>query len=412
MLYSTSSIRRRLSANALCGTLGLLTCSLASAWEQLPEGLEVGKWILAPSFTASYEAEDNVFLKTDDTATSDRVATLGGELKASLPFRNSNLELGYAATKEDYAKNDFQRDLTQLASVELQLEFRTGDRLTLRDRYRRDFARAEETDPGGETTFQGEPYNFNTWQVDLTRDDPRRRGYRLHVERQDFIYEGKTDIGFFEYRGFANYFEYYQPLPDDRSWVVHYGTRRFDHYDPESAVGVPFRTEKSDNVSLGMRGLLGKDQPYRIGLGYGRFRYEGDDGSEFHGLVGTAAWRLWLGGRTKLDLEAIRRPLPSNLSTYYINSAAVATLEREWQRFDLGTEFEYTKNAYADEIPDLECDGRRKDSTYAVEAFWKLKIHERISYDLSSFYSRRSSTCDTSEYDAAGIETGLRIGWF
>lgn len=391
--------------------------------EDVPDGIPVGPWILAPSFQTSYEADSNVFYRSedsvddDDVSRRDQVSKIGGAIVATLPFGNSSLELNYLANKESYAENSFPRDLTQVAGFDLELKFKTGDVLSFRDSYRRDFARAEEVDAGGEvTSFEGEPYNINRWEVELSRTDPRRQGYVLRVRRQDFNYEGEKDIGFFEYRGFDNSFEYRQPLPEGRSWVVRYGSRRFNHYDPlyvDAPHGVPFRKEKSDSVMLGVLGALGEGQPFFVNIGYGRFRYEGLDESNFDGLVGRAAWRLQVGGRTQLDVEAIRRPLPSNSETHYINNAVRADLEREWLRFESGTELELSQNNYAEVSEDFgECDGRRKDTTYKAEVYWGWRVHERLRFRMSSFYSRRSSTCDLSDYKAAGIETGIALGWF
>jgi len=401
-----------------------LTAFTPAPAEDVPDGIPLGPWILAPSFHSSYEANSNVFYRADDAppqddefSRRDRVAKIGGGILAVLPFSNSSLELSYQTDKENYEKNPFPRDLSQVAGLNLELKFKSGDVLAFRDVYRSDFARAEEVDAGGElTSFRGEPYSINRWEVELSRTDPQRQGYVVRIRRQDFIYDGDEDIGFFEYRGFDNKFEYRQPLPENRSWVVRYGSRRFNHYDPlyvDAPHGVPFRKEKSDNVQLGVLGSLGEGQPFFFNLGYGRFRYEGLDESEFDGLVGQAAWRLQIGGRTQLDLEAVRQPLPSNSNTHYINNAVRAELEREWLRFESGTGLEFNRNDYADEVEDFGvCDGRRKDSTYKGEVFWGWRVHERLRFQISSFYSRRSSTCDSSDYEAAGFETGIALGWF
>jgi len=232
------------------------------------------------------------------------------------------------------------------------------------------------------------------------------------VQRQDFIYEGQEDVGFFDYRGFHNVFEFRQPMPEDRSWVVRYDARRFNHYDPQQATGVPFRKEVTDAVLFGLRGFLGPEQPFRVHLGFGRFRYDGMEESQFEGIVGTAAWRVRLGGRTKLDLEAIRRTLPSRFTTYYINNAIRAELARKWLRFEAGTELELVKNDYADDLNDPDCSGRRKDKTYELNVHWDWRVHERFKFSVSSFHAQRSSTCDDSDYQATGIETGFKIGWF
>jgi len=398
----------------------VLAATPAARAQELSDSIEIGPWLLAPSFSTGYESDSNIFLKDEKSETSDRVTSYSGELTAILPFRNSSLELEYSANKDRFSENEFPRDTTDVMGFDLELNLKSGDRLSFRDVYRRDFARSEEIDTGGELTFNGEPYNLNRWEVELARTDPQRQGYVIRVRRQDFIYEGEQDVGFFEYHGFDNSFEYRQPIPNRRSWVVRYDTRRFNHYEPQPAgeLGVPYRKEKTDAVSFGLRGVLrGRDQPYRIHLGFGRFRYDSVEESEFEGIVGSAAMRLRFGGATSLNLEVVRRPLPSNFVTYYINNGIRADLEREWVRFEAGTEFEFTKNNYADDLSNLgnvasDCDGRRKDETYQAEVYVGWKAHERLRFEMSSFYKTRSSTCDASAYDSAGFETGLTIGWF
>jgi hypothetical protein len=389
---------------------GAVSATLA---QQPPTGLELGPWVVAPTLSTGYAVDDNVFYENEDNADSDRITTLRGDVRAVLPFHKSQLQLDYTVAKEHYQTIEFDRDVMQEGKVDLRLAFRSGDELRLRDTYRSDFARAEIEGLGDETGFfRGEPFSLNRWEVEFGRTDPRRQGYVIHVEREDFIYDEQVDIGSLEHRGFRNFFEYRQPLPANRSWVMRYDTRRFNYYRPSDPVGVPLRNETTDALLFGLRGFLGEGRPYRIHLGYALFRYEGDVYTKFQGIVGTAAWALRLGGRTRLDIEAIRRPLPSNFETYYINNAGRAALAREWQRFDTGAEIELTKNVYADEIIGYACDGPRRDFLAGGEIFGTWHAHERMRFRVSAFHKVRSSNCELADYVANGIETAVSTGWF
>jgi len=415
---------RKSTYRLLLPALGLSLVSLAlteALAKEVPEGIPAGPWILAPFFSSSYEADTNVFRKTEASgADDDRIATFTGELFGTLPFRNSELTLGYRTSKESFDNATFPRELTQYAEFDLELNFKSGDTLSLRDFFREDFARSEDIDAGGELVFEGEPYTINRWEVEFSRDDPGRQGYFARVRRQDFNYDGQKDVGFFDYRGFDNVFEYRQPLPGYRRWVLRYNARRFNHYDPncklgfecEGEVGVPFRKEVSDSVELGLMGNLGERQPYVVRLGYSSFRYEGTESSDFNGIVGHAAWRLALGSRTDLELRLTRRALPSNFETYYINNSVRAKLDREWLRFESGIELEYYLNDYADPIElgvNQFC--RRRDSTYELDVDWAWRVHERFKFEISAFHTNRRSTCDTSDYQATGLGTGIALGW-
>jgi hypothetical protein len=390
-----------------------------SSAKDLPDGIPVGPWILEPTIEVSYEADTNVFRQQGDNAEEDRVATFGGELYATLPFRNSELKLGYGGNKESYDNANFPRDFTQEGEFELELNFKSGDTLTFRDVYKEDYARFRDQE-GGLEFFEGQPYSSNRWDVKLTRDDPGRQGYYVQIQRQDFTYDGDEDVGFFDYRGFDNVFEYRQPLPNHRQWVLRYNSRRFNHYDSRCKLGLPdclggvgvaFRKELSDSFEFGMMGVLGESQPYVVRLGYSSFRYDGTASSDFNGLVGYAAWRIVLGGRTDLQLRLSRAALPSNFETYYISNAARAKLDREWLRFESGLEFVYYVNDYADPIMSGNELCRRRDSTYELNADWGWKVHERLEFEITAFHTNRRSTCDSSYIEATGLGTGLVLGW-
>jgi len=427
--------QRKSTARLLLPALGLCLVSLAVAdlaAKDVPKGFPVGPWFLAPSFSSFYGVDDNPFLDSDNEETkTDRIEKLTGEFLASLPFRNSLLELEYSASKRSYDVNEFPSDLTQKGEFGLVLKFRSGDTLALRDVYRDDFARSRQIETGDDIAFEGvrvfepEPYTINRWEVELARNNPRRKGYLVRLRRQDFVYKGKSDLDFFDYRGFVTVLEYRQPLSNHRRWVVRYAARRFDHYesrctdrDPNTPgdqpcvvdVGVPFRKELSDSVELGLMGKLGDRQPFVARLGYTSFRYDGMSLSGFRGIVGHAAWRLVLGDHTDLELAATRRALPSNTLSYYINNAVRAKIERKWLRFEGSAELDYDYNNYAATI--LGCSGsERRDSTYEAELKWSWRVHERFKFKISAYHTNRRSTCENSEFQATGLGTGIALGW-
>jgi hypothetical protein len=388
-------------------SVAILVSGAASTQAGVPEGVNFGRWIVAPALRTSFETSDNIFFETESRAKQDQLTALSGKILGALPFKNSMLELEYAASNEIYQNTEIPRTLVQAARIELELDFKSGDELLFRDKYREDFARSEEVDPGGDLIFDGQPYNFNTWEIRLTRDDPRRQGYEVSVNRLDFVYEGDERLLFFDYRGFDNSFEYRQPLPSGRSLVVRYSPRRFNHYIPQSisgTVGIPFRKEATDSYELGLRGFLGRGQPYRFHLGYGSYRYtQSSFATSFTGIVGSGSWRLRLGGRTTLRIEAVRRPLPSNFETFYINNAVNVQMEREWRQFEGGAEIEFVSNNYA---------GTREDRRYEFEVGWRWRMHERFRFEVSAYHSRRESTVEFGDFNASGLETNLALGWF
>jgi len=302
------------------------------------EGIPAGRWLLSPWLNTAFGYQSNVLLEHDASDDTDRVAGVEGGLMAQLPFRNSRLDLGYTAGQLLYSEKDFPRNTSQKGEIELELRFRTTDKLTFGDTYREDFARVRSPATEGGESFVGEPYTVNRWDVELRRDAPTRPGYVVRVRRIDFVYDGETPIGFFDYRGFQYHFEYRQPLPSGKQWHLTYAPRRFKHYysdsenHPDFPVGVEFRTETSDSLLTGVSGSFGDDQPYRIAVGWGRSTYDNFDTglvSKFSGVVGSAAWWINIGGRSGVELSFSRRPLPSNFSSYYIYNNLRADFSRE-----------------------------------------------------------------------------------
>jgi len=393
--------------------LGLAVLAPA-ALGQVPPGLEVGPWILAPVLRGSWSYDSNVFRQVDQSSEHDSVVQAEAGLSATLPFRASALRLDYRGNRLEYGKSNFDRDMTHNAGVELSLAFKTGDRLTLRDVYRRDILRIDlsEDVEGNEQVFQGEPFSLNRWELELDRSATDRQGYLIRVRRQDYTLDDDVATGVYEYRGFDNVFEYRQPLTTYRSWTLRYGMRRFSHFDPADSVpGQPFRREESDSLLYGLRGRVGAGQTYHVQLGYGQFRLRQSAPEEFSGLVAAVNWGLALGGRTALAVDVVRRPLPSSFDTYYINNALRVDLSRRWLRFRSRATGRATVNDYAEAT--AGCGGRsREDVTLGVEARQGLIVHERMEIGVGAFYERRSSNCDVSDFTANGVDVGVTVGWF
>lgn len=410
-------------------TLVLVLCTgVSRAQPEMPEGLPAGPWLLAPSLSNQFQIDNNLF-RDDESTGSEKISSVTGALRASLPFRSSLLQLSYAATKRNYESVSLSRDLAQDLGVMLRFDFSSGDQLIVRDDFRRDFTRLRELDVlGNEVVFSGQPYNVNRWSAQLTREVPQRQGYDVQVRRTDFNFEGESQVGIFDYRGFDTDFEYRQPLPASRWWIVHYSMRRFNNYESNcpSRVGIPFRKEESDSLQTGLRGRLGPDHSYFVRLGYVRFRLEEDGvaacrsqepgagSTEYDGAAGQAGWRLRLGDRTDIVLGAYRQPLPSGFNTYYIVNELRAELQRDlFQRGRLGLVTRLGRNEYGKLIDQAGCDQiHRKDNRLDVEGEFTWLVHPRIGLQLAALHERRGSNCEINDYRAMQLGAGLVLGWF
>jgi hypothetical protein len=312
------------------------------------------------------------------------------------------------------------------------MRFPSRDTFDLSARYILGITDTQVVDPGGELTFRGIPYRQARWDLQLARGVPGMHGYSAKLTRIDHIWEpaelpggSLQAVPYFDYRGLDSRFEYRYPLPS-RNWVIGYGSvRRFNHYRPEGwtdedgepgEVGVPYRKEQSGSLEVGMRGYLGFEQPYFVRLGYGQFRYTGEEPSnvDFSGLVGQANWRLRVGGRSHLEVGWQRRPLPSSFSTYYVINEFRVRADREWLVYSrAGLDLLYSKNKYGEPLPNTACsDFIREDRRWKAEAYVDWLVHRKFGFRVAVGHHERTSNCQGSDYKANMVTTGMTLGWF
>ncbi|HKQ61772.1 MAG TPA: hypothetical protein VJS92_10795, partial [Candidatus Polarisedimenticolaceae bacterium] len=404
----------------LLGMLGLLAgAPLAAAAPALqrPEGIVVGRWVLAPYVQYSLGRDNNLFRQNQNVVppTRERITSFGVGLDATLPIRNSLFELAYLGSDLGYATSRVGNGVSHDAVATLTLNFGSRDTLILRDRFIRSFSDSQNIDPGGELVFQGQAYDINRWDVEFARTELGRQGYSLRLSRVDFNYDQAADApAFFDYRGMEGAVEYRQPLPGYRWLTVYHDVRGYNYYRPDAAVGIPERHEDTSSLQLGMRGLLGANQPFYLRLGWGRFRYTGAVRSQFAGLVTSAAWQLRLDRSTRLDLGLERRPLPSSFETYYLINEFRTQLERDWLRDSrYGIRLLLSRNYYGDPTSLPGCQTTdRVDSRVEAAAYLSWRIHSRIALDWSATRYERNSNCQLADYGATVLSVAARLGWF
>jgi hypothetical protein len=396
------------------------------------EGLTVGPWILAPYLLAGAAVDDNIFLSSEGA--EDTISTFSLGLDATLPFRNSSLELAYKASKMKYEQHDFSRDTTEEGRFELDLRLGSLDRLVVRGLALRSFtdlSRSSEefggVDPGDERFFDGQPYHYNRFELELSRLVPRQQGYLIRVTRVDLNYldtsngTAPEERPFDDYRGFDAAYEFRQPLSANRWLIGYYQMRRFNHYDASFGTGVERGNETSDTLQIGLRGPLGKGQPLFVRVGYGRFVYDGLVGpsgpleTQRHSdLAGYANWALKIGGRSSLVLSAGHATLPTT-TNFYVNTVFRAEFSRKWfQHSTVGINTILSSNRYGARQSD---DFVRQDYRYELEARLDWLLHERFGFVLAGRYSERESNNDPQfgdiySYQGAQISLYLAAGWF
>jgi hypothetical protein len=402
---------------------GLAAAVPAAAQRQsVPDGIAVGPWIVAPWLGTEWQVDDNLLRQPDsvveDLDLRESSTEWTGGLTATLPFRNSKLELDYESGYLTYSTGNYDREFSYNAGVLAEFAFSTGDFLTLEDRFDREFIQIEEQFDedfvfGAEERFQGQPYDDNRWTIQAERPGLDRQGYRVRIQRRDRNYAGSEHPGLYDVRGFDNVFEYTQPLGTDRALLVHYNPRRFNHYRVEDPVGVPFRKEQADSLQAGVTGEWRGGNSYLARVGYERLDYVGEE-SSFRGMSYHLQGRLPVGGRTGLFLALSRRALPSTLDTYYIANAVRAALDRTWTRtLDVAVAVNFDLNGYGAPTGEPGCiDETRKDIGMAASADVIWQPQPRMGFTLGAHREHRNSNCELSNYEATEVRAGFTLGWF
>lgn len=391
-------------------------------------GFPAGPVLIAPSLTAGYSYDSNVFLRSDDSPPADRpadyVLTLQPAVLLTVPFSNSMFRVGDTLSYVDYQETPQTSGKTSNdAMADLTLQFGSLDTLDLSARHIDGVAQTLAFDPGGEVTFQGESYRLHNETASVSREVAGARGYRLALARNALRFDPSTEVNFFDYRGFDGEAAYLQPLsPNSRLAFGYLGTR-YDHFDIGPGPDPTDRTENGDTVYAQIEGRLGPRQPYRARLGWERLDFEGNAAKDFSGLIGSAELSAIVGGGTVFSVTAQRQPYrsffedgdPSTAdNNFYVFEQLGVRVERSFvTETSVGGSFSVFRNTYAEPakpapeaLPIL-----REDRAFRLEAYANLAVRDRVICRLSIVKNRRYSNYPGSDYNGIVVFGGFVLGW-
>jgi len=422
MLFRTPGARRSGRARVALALLSLVLAGTARGEDELPARANViaaGPWLLAPSLTVGWSNDSNVFYQSRALAPSgDQVLHLLPEVRALLPFRNSEFEGRYRRDLVDYRETPLEGSGYQEFASSLRLRFSTHDMLEITGAHTRGQAEALRFD-GGELLFQGEAYRLNAWGVALSRDVLGYRGYSLRAQRMDLNFDGATTVRFFDFRANSLEAEYREPVRPALSILTTVRVESADHFCRNTTplglvcpeVGVPFRTERSGMVLFGVRGALRADQPFFLRIGRDVRRYASPV-RVTHDLVGDGQLTLRLTPSTRLFVDANRGLWSSFFldNDFYRAQGVEARVERTGaRRASVGGILGFQASDYTQGT--LE-GARRRDRRVRVVAYATLPFRERAGLRLSVERHRRSSNLEGFDYDGTVVFAGMVLGWF
>jgi len=432
--------------------------------QEPPDGLPAGPVFFAPWFQTEVLADDNIFRRSEtpivgaEGPQSDVATTLRAGVKAFIPIRMSSLELGYEGSTFFYRDSDFAGTDTHTGSLVFDLNFSSYNTLRIEESYTSGATELQrisgDTDSDGnivgsaEIIRQGVPNSRNTWAVEWSREVVRRSAWRARIERLDLRYRPdesivinpqNSGVPWLDREGWEVEYEYRQPIYRRGGLTAKYNARRQDHFEPgrvshlDTPVpdSVPLRREEYDGLEVGYQGLIGRNQPFIVSLGYGKFAFRDVQGSEepsvYRGLVGNILWRLPVGGLSNMDVRLNRRPLSSIYNTYYVINELRVGFDRRFRQVsrwgvnllalsnrygDIVGKSATGFNPFCDEDGDFKSDFIRHDRGQQVEGFWEWTIQPRVALRMSGTHNRRNSNCGDLSYRSSGLGMTFKVGWF
>jgi len=371
--------------------------------------------------SAQWGYDTNPFYSPDSSeATGEGSSRYSLGLGAVLPFRTSELDLGYRRNRLHYEKTTLNEDTIDEFEGGVGLRSFAGDVIDLRTSLTRGVADTIRFDPGGEAVFRGEPYDYREVSASAQRETPGRSGYLFRAARRDLVFTGDGEaINYFEYRGWDLRGEYRHPLGRTSWGTAAYEGRRFDHFcrtlDPAGTAcpgtGIPFREERADAVYLGARGQFAPRSSYSVRLGWLDLGYSGTIDQGYSGPVGDASARFALSYGMWIEATLIRQAYSSfyRNNNFFVYSAGQVGYGIEWGgRWEMVARALYSRTSY--DVPDP--DGiLREDDTLRMEAYANLFLPRRFGIRFTVADDRRDSTIAGRGFDRRTFLVGAFFGW-
>lgn len=386
-----------------------------------PVGFPVGPVIIAPSLTAGYAYDSNVFLRpSSENPTSDQVLTLQPAFFLTVPFSNSSFRFGDTLRYTDYAKTvQTNGKLSNDATADLNLRFGSLDELILSAHNIAGVAETLAFDPGGEVSFAGKSYKLHSEALLAKREVVGARGYRVGLTRNALRFDPGQEIFFFNYRGFDGEASYLEPMSSNTHLSFGYLGARYDHFDisPGADPYAVFRTEAGDTFFAAIEGRLSPRQPYNVSVGWERLSFTGNDYPDFSGIVVRANASFIVGGGTTIATSLSRQPYRSffTANNFYVSDQVYVGVLRDFEGIAVvGVDASVSRSRYRAAVPAGEPSAGtvRSDQAFSLEAYANLTIRERVIFRLSVSETRKNSNYPGADYDATTVFGGFIFGWF
>ena len=390
-----------------------------------PVGFPVGWFYLAPSVTAGYSFNSNIFLTPKDISVADRVRTVQPAVQLTVPFSNSTIRLADALNVFDY-KTIPQPEGKTANDAFLDFTFRFSSMDTLDASVRHDTGVSQTSTETSQLVGNelvkvlqtaANPYRINAETVSMSREIGGKRGYRFVLTRNTLDFDKPTPGSYFTYKGYDGEAAYIQPLSSNTRFAIGYVGAWYDEFNISvgSNPHAPVRTERGNTIYAEFGGQLGPKQPYSTRLGWTNLAFETippNSARGFSGVVVDARLGAIVGGGTAFTAFAKRQPYRSYFfdNNYYVFGQAGFQVNRAFPRGSaVGGELSLIRNSYPEPSGPLNI--YRRDRGIRVEAYANLAISDRLSFRVSVLRDERKSTYPGTDYSSTIIFGGMVFGW-
>jgi hypothetical protein len=378
----------------------------------LYEAIPVGPFLFSPAVQLNWQYRDNIFF-TPDNPINDQVWMARARLQFELPLSESFILFSYTPQYRDYVDYELDDKWSHFVDVVGGFEFSNGLILDATYKYMEGNLENREVDPGGELYWGDRWYKKHFGAFHLSYWLTAKDGINFEADYTSLQHED-PDLWY-----------------DYDSWVVGAGwlhqlseilvmnlAYRHSEFRPKENLFFDndFRNSKSDEVTVGFRGMINPVLKTELVLGYRSTRYNIPPAAEgiipdFDGFVinGYINWAMGHGSSLRLDL--LRSDYPSNfgINANYVATGASLKYQYQKNRFQAQLRGRYQVNDYA--VPDLLTGLDREDpiTTFGLGLGYRLGAF--VSLWGSYLYEDRDSTIYRYSYDYSVYTLSLVVGY-
>jgi len=376
------------------------------------EAIPVGPFLFTPALQLNWQYRDNIFFTPTDPI-SDQVWMARARFQFELPINESYLLFSYTPQYRDYQDYELDDKWSHFFDFLAGFEFSSGVILDMTYKYMEGNLENREVDPGGELYWGDRWYKKNFAAIQLSYWASAKDGLNVEVDYTDVKHED-PDL-WYDYTRLTAGAGWLHQLSEILVMNLAY---RHSEFDPKENLffANEFRQSKSDEITVGFRGMISPVIKTEIVVGYRKTSYNVPaEASEiipdFNGLVMQGYFNWDLGHGSALRLDLLRSDYPSNfgINANYVATGASLQYQYQRNRFSAQIRGRYQVNDYA--VPDLLTGEDRSDPISTIGLGLGYRFGPYISLWGGYLYENRDSTLERYGYDYNVFTLGLIVGY-